>query len=350
MTTDTRVTVLEPSSATVYNLDKFPESQFNRLIPTQTIAMPSDLMRPVVQIVQLDIEDDCYKSNDVPNGHKAINRRGLRKLATAGAVTIVDERRTDDGTNPDSIEVTCFAEMTLPTGARLRAPGMKRVDLNAQSWASPAQRAKYKSFFQEQVASRAENRAIRALLSLKSSYSMAELSRPFAVVSFAPNMDHPEVKARILEVMAPTVAQLYGPTAAPQLTGGQPIDVSPVEDDVDVASSTAASGDPGPVEPDWFPAAEAAPTKSDDPGPFPDRIREAAATSKLKGAMTEPQKEALRTLFAAIGGVDTGAGLQALWPGINPNALTSAQANAITAIAAKYDADQFVALWRELAT
>ena len=191
-----------------FNLDAFPTAQYNRLIPTQTIRMPSDLFVPVVQIVQLSVDEadkDVYSSRDIPNGQKAPTARGLNKLATAGGVSFYDERRTDDGTNPDLIGVTVMASMLLPTGQRITAPGSKQIDLSAQTWATPAQRAKYKSFFYEHVATRARNRAIRALLSLKSSYTVAELARPFAVVSYAPNMNHPEVRARIIDAMAPSV-------------------------------------------------------------------------------------------------------------------------------------------------
>ncbi|CAN5613254.1 hypothetical protein BH23CHL8_BH23CHL8_19030 [soil metagenome] len=216
-----------------YNLDAFPEDRFNRLIPTQVLRMPSDLVVPIVQVVQLDVERDTYESSDVPKGSRALNKVGLRKLGTAAGVSIIDERRTDDGSDPDVCEVTCMAEMVLPTGQRVRAPGMKRVDLRRQSWASDNQRKKYASFFQEHVASRAENRAIRALLSLLASYPVAELRRPFAVVTFAPNMSHPEVRSRILDAMAPTVQALYGPEQAKQIGGGEAVTTVPAAPDDD---------------------------------------------------------------------------------------------------------------------
>src|SRR3972149_11691478 len=202
--TSTALTVVEPSIE--FNLDAFPTDRFNRLIPTQTIKMASDLLVPVIQIVQLDLQHDAYESPDVPKGSRATNRTGLRKLATAAGISFIDERRTDDGSNPDVCEVTTAAEMLLPTGQRIRATGMKRIDLGAQRWASDNQRAKFRSFFQEHVASRAQHRAIRALLSLRASYPIAELARPFAVVSYAPNMNHPEIRARILDNLAPAIA------------------------------------------------------------------------------------------------------------------------------------------------
>ncbi len=85
-------------------------------------------------------------------------------------IVILDERRVDDGTNP---------EMLLPTGQRMRFEPVARIrrrrdDVHRRPQrpdleVAPAQRGKFKSFFQEHVASRAQNRAIRALLSLRGS-------------------------------------------------------------------------------------------------------------------------------------------------------------------------------------
>ena len=328
-----------------FNLDAFPTAQYNRLIPTQTIRMPSDLFVPVVQIVQLSVDEadkDVYSSRDIPNGQKAPTARGLNKLATAGGVSFYDERRTDDGTNPDLIGVTVMASMLLPTGQRITAPGSKQIDLSAQTWATPAQRAKYKSFFYEHVATRARNRAIRALLSLKSSYTVAELARPFAVVSYAPNMNHPEVRARIIEAMAPSVAQLYGPAAAPQLAAGDAIQAPEAPEDDGTVDGQAQEVE----EPSWFGgAAEAAPTPRANR--LPAALREKAASSGMVGPATTPQLSKLAEIFVArgIGRPATDAGLRIVFGVTGRADFTGAQAQAL--IEASVDAE-FGDLWREL--
>jgi hypothetical protein len=328
-----------------FNLDAFPTAQYNRLIPTQTIRMPSDLFVPVVQIVQLSVDEadkDVYSSRDIPNGQKAPTARGLNKLATAGGVSFYDERRTDDGTNPDLIGVAVMASMLLPTGQRITAPGSRQIDLNAQAWASPAQRAKYKSFFYEHVATRARNRAIRSLLSLKSSYTVAELARPFAVVSYAPNMNHPEVRARIIEAMAPSVAQLYGPAAAPQLAAGQ-ADIEAPEAPEDDGVIEGQAQDAGP-EPTWFDgAAEAAPTPRANR--LPAVLREKAASSGMVGPATLPQKERLQAIFKPLGLKATADGLRIVFGLASLGDITGAHAQAV--IEASVDAE-FADLWREL--
>lgn len=337
-TRETAVAVVEQSTVDAvveWTLDEFPVEQFNRLIPTQTLAIPTDLLRPVVQVVQLNPDPerggDVYTSKDMPSGHGAPTKVALRKFATAAGISIVDERRTDDGTDPDVIEVTCWAEMVLPTGQRQRAIGQKRIDLNAQSWSSPAHRAKYKSFFLEHVASRAENRAIRGLLSLRGSYPLEVYRKPFAVVSFAPNMAHPEVRARILDAMAPAVGQLYGPSSsgAPQLGPGPAVqDVTPAPEDDDVEEGQARDQAPAqtgaPAEPDWMSAAPAP-----KPGDLATLLRDSAESSNLQGEATAAQLEKLRPILQPIGGAAVTATITALWGEDAVRRLTAAQAQAL---------------------
>ena len=336
-----------------YNLDAFPEDRYNRLIPTQTIAMPSDLMVPVVQIVQLDARPnagDVYHSNDMPAGHNAPTARALSKLVTGAGVSFIDERRVDDGKDPLVCGVTVIAEMTLPTGQRIRATGTRWVDMTRMSWndgLTGAQAGKFKGYLYEHTATRARNRAIRGILSLRGSYPAAELARPFAVVSYAPNMNHPEVRARILEAMAPSVAQLYGPAPAAQLVAGQ-VGEAPEAPEDDAAPLEGQSREV--AEPSWFdaPPATAAPAAA---APQPPRLavvlREKAAASGLVGPATAPQLQQLAGIFVA-GGIskpETDAGLRIVFGVTSREDFTAAQAQAL--IGAAVDAE-FADLWHEL--
>ena len=330
-----------------YNLDAFPEAQYNRLIPTQTIRMASDLMVPVVQLVKLDpVPDngDVYHSNDMKNGFNAPTARGLAKLATAAGVSFFDERRVDDGKDPNVCGVTVYAEMTLPTGQRQRVPGSKWVDMGRMPWASPAQRGKFASFLYEHTAPRARNRALRALLSLRGSNPAAELARPFAVISFAPNMNHPEIRARVIDVMAGTVSQLYGPAAAPQLAAGQVVEGPEAPDD-DEGTVDGQAQEVQP-EPDWFGTTPTSPAASaPKANPLPAVLREKAANSGMVGPATSPQKERLQLVFKPLGLPATAKGLQVVFGLASLGEITGAQAQAV--IEASVDAE-FADLWREL--
>jgi hypothetical protein len=368
----TAVTVIEQSASDAmveWNLDEFPVEQFNRLLPTQTLMLPTDLLRPVVQVVKLNPDPknggDVYASADMPEGHAAPTRVGLRKLATAAGISFVDERRVDDGRDPDVIEVSCLAEMLMPTGQRIRAVGSKRIDLNAQVWKSPAHRGKYRSFFQEHVASRAQNRAIRALLSLRGSYPAEVYSRPFAVVSFAPNMNHPEVRERILSAMAPALTAGFGPAAGspPMLAAGAPpvyaAPEAPDEDEAPAAVTVmpgerlrAAAPRAGDEEPSWITGAAASAQPAAQPASLADMIRSSASDEGApKGKATKPQTDLLARVFAPLGdeaGRTAARGLRVLFGPDSVANLTAAQARAI-AIAADSDKD-FLSRWQEMAS
>ena len=342
---------LVPVAAGVeYNLDAFPEGQFNRLIPTQTVRMTSDLMVPVVQIVKLNPDPDgggdVYHSNDMKVGYNAPTARGLSKLVTAAGISFVDERRVDDGKNPNVCGVTVYAEMTLPTGQRIRAPGSRWIDMGRMSWKdglNAAQAGKFRSFLFEHTATRARNRAIRSLLSLRGSYPAAELARPFAVVSYAPNMNHPEVRARILEAMAPSVAQLYGPsTPAPQLAAGQIIEGREAPEDDDDGTIDGQATDAG-QEPSWFGTTAAAPATQENR--LAAILRQKATSSGMVGPATLPQKERLQLVFKPLGLPATAKGLQVVFGLASLGDITGAQAQAV--IECAVDAE-FPDLWREL--
>jgi hypothetical protein len=334
-----------------YSLDSWPEAQFNRLIPVQQIWMPGDLFVPVVNPVVMDPADregkslDHYSSKDVPTGRRALTARGLNKVANAASISFYDERRMDDGSDPNVMGVSVMARMTLPTMAVITAPGSQLIDI--RTWFGPAtsaaEIAKFRKQFYANVATRAKNRAVRGILSLKSSYTDAEIARPFAAVTFAPNMAHPEVRARFLDAMAPAVAQLYGPAAAPQLQAGQVVELPEAPENDGVIDGQAQDAGPAPS---WFDgAAAAAPTPQANR--LPAALREKAASSGMVGAATLPQKERLQAIFKPLGLKATADGLRIVFGLASLGDITGAQSQAV--IEAAVDAE-FADLWHELVT
>jgi hypothetical protein len=374
----TAVAVREPQQAITslrpieVNLDNWPTSRFNRVIPTQTISMPNDLVVPVFQVVQLDPADatgkspDHYKSNDVPPGHRALTARGINKLVTAAGVSFFDERRLDDGTDPDVMGVTVMASLMLPTGVRITAPGSQLI--NIRSWFGPttsaAELAKFRKQFYANVSTRARNRAARGLLSLRASYPEAEINRPFAVVSYAPNLAHPAVQQRYIENMLPAINAGFGPDQTRQIAAGQVIEVAEAPEDdgptdghysessASVAGSPAGSDGSAAAteEPDWAKPAAGDPFAA-APAAGPSRLvqvlRDKATKSGMAGAITDAQKP---QVMAALGG-DVPllrAGLQAVW-GVESDEggrllVTAAQAQAIIGCAVD---DTFLLQWQE---
>lgn len=336
------VTVAQPATIE-FALDSFPEERFNRLIPTETVRIPTDLLVPVFTVVRLS-EADVYHSNDMPAGHKAPKAHALSKLATAAGIQFLEETRLDDGSNPDVCGVQVVAEMLLPTGQRVRAPGTRWVDMSKMSWASPAQRGKFAGFLYEHTATRARNRAIRALLSIRGSYPDAELRKPFAVVTFAPNMNHPEIRSRIVDAMAPAIAAGFGPAPKVLGPGDQSVPEAPEEDVLEGEARVARSADP-----DWFGPSPA--QEQDAEAAIVRVLRDKATKSGLNGPITAPQKEALAGAMGELGLELIAAGVKAVWDvdltsadGKPKLALTAAQAQALIDTARS---DDFVLLWRD---
>lgn len=347
MTNGATALQLAPEAGVTWNLDGFPEDQYNRIVPTQTIAMPSDLVVPMVQVVNINLDPrkgDVYSSADIGSGKVALTRVGLRKVATAAAVSIVDVQRTDDGTSPGVCEVKAVAEMSLPSGQRIRAVGTKRIVMADQKWASDAQRAKFQSSLQEHTAARAENRAIRAILSLRGSYAEAEIRKPFAVVTFAPNMNHPEVRAQVIAAMTGTVASAYGP--GPRQVGSGsgeqvPMLVAPQAPDDDETTEVVVrtngharvvqeTGEIVGEEPDWFADGEPAGLT---PGQLVGALREAAGHTPDQGPATAAQKDALKSALAGLRAVQVMAVLRAAFELGDMKAITAAQAQAVLDVA-----------------
>lgn len=354
--TDSAVTVIEASSPVEVNLDNWPAEKFNRLIPVQTIRMPSDFFVPVVQAVTLDPADrdgkspDHYKSSDVPAGHRAPTTRALDKFASAAGVSFHDERRTDDGSDPDVMGVTVTASMLTPTGQRISRQGSQLI--NIRTWfgsqTSDAEKAKFRKQFYAHVATRAKNRAIRGLLSLRASYPDADIRKPFAVVSYAPNMNHPAVQQAFLAAMAPAIDSAFGSdrgNPASQLAPGQPTELL-VSGEAPEAPSPAEVAAQPPAVPDW-----AQPAPPAEPKPLAQLMGDSASVSDEVGPATDEQKGELQAL---IGGLDWSEEiipvLVASFGDAAARSLTKGQASAILKAASSFQStDEFVAAWKQAA-
>lgn len=354
----TAVAVIEqtPDAVVEWNLDNWPVDKFNRLIPTQTLGLATEFIRPLIVTVQLDVETDTYSSHDLPNGHRAPNAKGLAKLADAAGVNFVDEVRLDDGSNPNRAYVRVYAEMIDATGMKRRAPGSRDYILDSLPM-TDAQRKRAKGYVHEHAATRAKHRALRALLSLAQSYPIADLQKPFAVARYVPNTQHPEIREAYKAAMVGAITALYGPEPAKELAAGPSVvEVAEVPDEAprELGAGAPADADPAATQDDDLPeflrpgtAAPAATTSSE-----PDLatlIRDSAEASGIKGDVSEAQLVSLREIFVGLGGKVTSAGLQVLWSDLNERLdLTGARAQAILNVA-KSRNGAFADEWRAMA-
>ena len=390
----TAVTVIEqsPDAIVEWNLDNWPIATFNRLVPTTVLGLATDLIRPIVQTVVLDIERDTYASNDLPKGHRAPNVHGLALLAAAAGVDFPDEARMDDGSDPLRASAKTWATMVDGTGRTRTVTGSRDYALASQPM-TDAQRQRAKGYVYEHALTRARHRALRLLLGLPQSYSVADLAKPFAVVSYVPNMQHPELRAAVLKAMVPTVAALYGPAAAKQLSAGNEVIELPDDDDdprnvtpapstptvmpgetlaaaqsrplspgraprADADSGTQASAAPGasgtgtePEEPAWMRGGAAQESKADAAPSLRDIVAERLADEgQPTGPVTAEQGARIGAIFAPCGEDRVRMvrrGIRAL--GLDTDNLTAAQARAIAMAHDELGTAPFLAEWTELA-
>lgn len=360
------VTVIDPADAwepkTLEILADYPAERFNVLVPTVSLRQVNPYLVPDIEAVRLDPNPDngdIYHDPQMKAGHFGPTKVGLRKLAQVAGITTISSRRIDDGRDADYVEWQVEIEMVQPSGRPIRGLGSKQVDLRpaaTKGW-TPERIARAHEHMVANAESKALNRAIRSILSLRPSYPQAQLAKPFAILRYVPDMTHPEVRERFLDMVAPAAAQLYGPAAdAPRQVGpglAPPVEVArPVTDDEDhdeprdINAAPAADDD---LPPFLRAGGDTVATPTTEPTLL-ERIRTQAEAGGMRGGAKEPQVESLRAIFAPLGGRATTAGLEALWPGLDVNALSANHAQAIIGVSRAYEtAEAFQADWRAMA-
>lgn len=346
----------------------YPEDRFNALFPRKVMSQVNPMLAPVMETVVLNPDPqnggDVYRSDDLKQGHVALTKVALRRLMALAGVSVVESRRMDDGSDPWYVLWQVAVEMFVPGRSRPdRAIGSKEIRLSGDAvkgW-SPARLGKAREHMIRMAESKACNAAIRDLLTLRSSYSLAELQKPFAVLRWEPNMQHPAVAERFLDNLLPATTALYGEPAdqVAQLPAGEPgYELAPhvPEDDItegrftEVRTNGHATVDTttGEVvaeraaEPDW--GLEGLDTEP----PLADRLHAIAESFAATGPLTEAQKGLLRPLLGPLGNDAVQAGIQRAFelPGLGQ--LQERHGAAVLGEAQRLGADPFRAAWREM--
>jgi hypothetical protein len=358
---ETAVAVVNPADSwepkTLAILGQYPPERFNVLVPTVSLRQVNPYLVPDIEAVQLNPDPaggEIYHDPQMAAGMFAPTKVGLRLIAQVMGLTTISSRRVDDGRDPDYVEWQVEVEMVQPSGRPIRGFGTKQVDLRptvTKDW-TPARLAKAREHMVANAESKALNRAIRSIASLRPSYPQRELAKPFAILRYVPDMTHPEVRERFLDMVAPASASLYGPTEAPKQVGPgaetPAVDRAPVvdndDDDADQDQGNGAGDDDLPT---FLRADQPA---ADAPPALLTRLRDTAAAGGMHGGAKPPQVESLRGIFTPLGGKATVAGIEALWPGLAFDDMTANQAQSIIGISRTYDSQEaFQADWRSMA-
>ena len=228
---------------------QYPVEKYNLLVPMQTVAEIAEIHKPVMNAVQIstDLNDgEIYEQERAKAAWKdcpatpakyALTKKGLNKLMRAAGIKIL-------GTRP-IIPTTCqkCAEMNRSIGrpvncgscgnkdvkyeARISVPQLTGENIefvahkeiiveDVTDGMTDAQRREFLKFRSEMCETKAINRALRAAMHIKSTYTMDELKKPFVVAYLVPNLDNEAVKEEAVRHFFTSSQELYGSRSADQ--------------------------------------------------------------------------------------------------------------------------------------
>lgn len=222
---------------------QYPAERYNLLVPMQTVAEIADIHRPVMNAVQISTNladkeiylqekpKDAWKDRPaIPAGY-ALTKKGLNKLMRAAGIKILGTRPIIPSTCQKCAEVNrsigrpvnCGAcgnkdvkfeaRISVPqlTGESIEIVAHKEIIVqDVTDGMGDAQRKEFLKFRSEMCETKAINRALRAAMHIKSTYTLQELQKPFVVAYLVPNLDNEQVKQEAIRHMFTTSQELYG--------------------------------------------------------------------------------------------------------------------------------------------
>ena len=267
---------------------QYPAKDFNVLVPIQTVAEIAEIQSPVMNVVYISTTIADGEIYEQQRGKYALTRKALLKLMRAAGIRIVKSqselpskclkcaevnraigRPVNCGscTNKD-VKYTVTISAPQLTGQDILYKASREMNIEDETdGMKPDQKKQFMKYRAEHCESKALNRAIRAALMIKPTYTLEELKKPFVVAYLVPNMKNPEVKARAIDGFFAGANALYGNRTA-QVSQPRVIDVSGDDEEEyygdamfpdSVESAAPAEPSPAPAdEPDFL---------RDDPAP-----------------------------------------------------------------------------------
>lgn len=235
------------SQAALSIVQQYPPTQYNLLVPMQTVTEIADIQKPVMNAVTISTNLNDGEIYEIEKGHEAfqgrngwveakaskyaLTKKGLTKLMRAAGIKILSSRPT--------VPSTCqkCAEINRGIGKPVRCGGCPNKDVKHEvrisvpqltgenvtivahkeicvedvvAGMTDKQRAEFMKYRSEMCESKALNRALRTAMQIKSSYFIEEFQKPFVVAYLVPNLDNPAVREKAVESMFGAAEQLYG--------------------------------------------------------------------------------------------------------------------------------------------
>ena len=215
---------------------QYPAERFNLLVPMQTVAEIAEIHKPVMNVVKISTnlaDKEIYlqdKSKKDADGW-ALTKKGLNKLMRAAGIKILGTRPIIPSTCQKCAEVNrsigrpvnCGAcgnkdvkfeaRISVPqlTGENIEIVAHKEIIVqDVTDGMGDAQRKEFLKFRSEMCETKAINRALRAAMHIKGTYTIEELRKPFVVAYLVPNLNNEDVKAEAIRHMFTSAQELYG--------------------------------------------------------------------------------------------------------------------------------------------
>lgn len=215
---------------------QYPAERYNLLVPMQTVAEIAEIHKPVMNAVQIstnEADKEIYlqdRNKEKADGW-ALTKKGLNKLMRAAGIKILGTRPIIPSTCQKCAEVnksigrpvncgTCGnkdvkfeARISVPqlTGENIEIVAHKEIIVDDVSVGmTEFQKKEFLKFRSEMCETKAINRALRAAMHIKGTYSLAELAKPFVVAYLVPNLDNEAVKAEAVRHFFTSAQELYG--------------------------------------------------------------------------------------------------------------------------------------------
>jgi hypothetical protein len=204
----------------------YPEGQYNRLLPTTTILDNlGNLQEPKIEVLQFDPDKDAgdvYIDYRLGKNKRLFTKNALDKIAYAGGLSWYAPMCVTEERNSRYVRCRATAVIKKANGEPLMITKTKEIDLDVEEEEirdrydkkiadGEVRKADAPAMIRRDLLqlrknmlqlceSKACNRVIRAAFGIKSSYTVAEISKPFVMVRFDTTYDLNDPK--VLQLLA----------------------------------------------------------------------------------------------------------------------------------------------------
>lgn len=225
-------------------INNYPPEKYNSLIPVKTIQELSPLHKIVFNEVMISSnlsDKDVYKQGN----ELALTKKALEKLMIASNIQIVESMPITPKVCRKCIEIAkatklapkcgeCASRNDVAYRVTVSIPdsngGLRYVQASKNSKYEDTKSANEKLFLDEQCETKALNRALRKAMTIKSTYTVKELEKPFVVANVVIDMADADIKKAMITRCFESSNILFGKNTENKMLNA-PIEVIPEDEE-----------------------------------------------------------------------------------------------------------------------